>query len=119
MLHILHGGDTLGPADGWRVMRWRTLLDTRLTRRLGVDWHVVVFRHRDDDGDPYGNFVSIEIPETPEPLIAEALHNARVLKARILIVADTAAQAEAMATRIAITCGQHQRVPYERAVARE
>ena len=52
-----------------------------------------------------------------QPLIAEALQLARAMKARIVIVADTAAQAEALATHIAITCGQHQRVPYKRAAA--
>src|SRR5262245_31038687 len=98
---------------------WRTRLDTPLARRFGGRWHIAMFRHRDDDGDPYGTFVSIEIPETPEPLITEALHVARVLKARIVVIADTKVQAEAMATRITITCSQHQRVPYERVEAGE
>ena len=39
------------------------------------------------------------------------------MKARIVIVADTQAQAEAMAMRIALTCGQHQRVHFERVEA--
>jgi len=56
---------------------------------------------------------------TPEPLIAEALQLARAMKARIVIVADTEAQAEAMATRIAIASVQHQRVAVERAAAGE
>jgi hypothetical protein len=98
--------------------RWRTRLDTPAARRYGGRGHMVVFRHRDDDGDPYRSFVSIEIPETPEPLITEALQVARAIKGRIIVVSDTRDQAEAMATRITITCGQHQRVPYERAVAR-
>ena len=99
-------------------MIWRTHVDTPLARRLGIRAHMVIFAHRDDPGGR-GNFVSIEIPETPEPLIAEALQLARAIKARIFIVADTKVQAEAMATHIAITCGQHERVPYERAEAGE
>jgi hypothetical protein len=98
--------------------KWRTRLDTPLARRLGIEAHTAVFRHRDDPGGP-GKVVSIEIPEVPEPLIAEALQVARAMKARIVIVADSAAQAEAMATHIAITCSQHRRVAYERAEAGE
>jgi hypothetical protein len=99
-------------------VKWRTALDTPLARLLGIKAHAVVFRHRDDPGGA-GRVVGIEIPETPEPLITEALQVARAIKARIVIVADSAAQAEAMATHIAITCGQHERVPYERAEAGE
>jgi hypothetical protein len=98
-------------------MIWTTAIDTPLARRLGIKAHAAIFRHRDDPGGA-GSVVGVQIPETPEPLIAEALQLARATKARISIIADTAAQAEAMATHIAITCGQHQRVPYERAYAR-
>jgi hypothetical protein len=39
------------------------------------------------------------------------------MKARIVIVADTAQQAEAMATHVGLTCSDHRRVAYERAAA--
>ena len=38
-----------------------------LARRLGIEAHTAVFRHRDGPG----HVVGIEIPETPEPLIVE------------------------------------------------
>jgi hypothetical protein len=41
------------------------------------------------------------------------------LKARIIVVSDTARQAEAMASRIALSCAEHRRVPYERVAALE
>jgi hypothetical protein len=53
----------------------------------------------------------------PDRLVAEALELARAMKARIVIVADTKAQAEELAVHIALTCGQHERVPVERATA--
>lgn len=96
--------------------RWRTLADTAFSRALGLKIHVVTFEHRDDPGGPW-RCVAVQVPECDEPLIAEALQLARSMRARIVIVADTAEQAEAMATRIAITCAQHQRLPYERASA--
>ena len=55
---------------------WRTRLDTPLARRLGIKAHGAVFRHRDDPGGA-GRVVGIEIPETPDQLIAEALQLAR------------------------------------------
>lgn len=97
-------------------MKWYTRLDTPLARRLGIEAHTAVFRHRDDPGGA-GCVVAVEIPETPDPLIVEALALARAMKARIIVVADSEAQVESMATRMAIACGQHLRVPYERAVA--
>jgi hypothetical protein len=104
--------------DGPPPREWRSRIRTPLARLLGVKAHAVIFRHRDDPGGP-GRVVGIEIPEVPARLIAEALELARAMKARIFIVADTAAQAEAMAAHIGITCGQHERVPYERATAGE
>jgi hypothetical protein len=96
-------------------MKWRTRLDTPLARRLGIEAHTAVFRHRDDPGGPRTRLVEqrlfYHLCHGRHPLIAEALQLARVMKARIVVVADSAAQAEAMATHIAITCGQHERTP--------
>ena len=96
---------------------WRTRVDPAYSRRRGVDEvHVAIFEHRDDPGG-WGNVVGIQIPETPEPLIGEALRLANARRTRIFVLADTAGQAEAMATRIGLCCAHHRRVPYERAAA--
>lgn len=92
------------------TVRWRTRLDTPLARCLGVVAHTVVFRHRADRGGSRFT-VGIQVPEATEQQIREGLELARATKARICVVSDTAHQAETMATRIAITCAQHQRVP--------
>jgi Mg-chelatase subunit ChlD len=98
-------------------MSWHTRLDTPLAKALGVEAHVVTFEHRDDPGGPW-RCVALQIPECSEPMIAEALGIAQDFKARIVIVSDTAEQAEAMAVRIAITLGgQFKRIAYERAAA--
>lgn len=81
---------------------WRTLVDTPVSRALGIKVHSAVFRHRDDTGGA-GNVVALQIPEATEAEIGEALHVARASKA----------------THIAITCAEFQRVPYERAMAGE
>lgn len=97
---------------------WRTRLPRGYARRFGcIDpLHVAVFEHRDDLGGA-SRCVAVQLPETPAPLIAEALILANACKARILAVADTAEQIEAIVNRIALTCAHHRRVPYERAAA--
>lgn len=94
--------------------KWRTRVDTPLARCLGVVAHMVVFRHRDDPGGS-GCAVALMVPERTEQQIREGLEVARLRRARILVLGDTARQVEAMATRIALCCAQHQRVSYERA----
>ncbi len=93
-----------------------TLIPSRYTRPYDVDEaHVVFFQHRTDRGG-MANVVSIMIPEADQD-IDVALDGARQLKARVLIVCDTSAQAQAIRRRTAGLLPDHREVALERAAA--
>ena len=99
------------------MKRWRTRLDPAHSRLYGCDeLHVAAFEHRDDPGGT-GCCVGLQVPEANDQQINIALRVATARRARVLVIADTAAQVEALAARIALCCAQHRRVPQERAAA--
>ncbi len=90
-----------------------TLIPCRYTRPYGVDEaHAVFFQHRTDRG----GMVSIMIPEADQD-IDVALDGARQLKARVMIVCDTSAQAQAIRRRAAGLLPEHCEVALDRAAA--
>ena len=96
---------------------WHTILPADYTAKFGCpELHVAAFEHQDDPGGPW-RCVAVQLPEASRQVINEALHVARRLKARILIVADTADQVARAVARIERRCPHHRRVSYERAQA--
>ena len=93
-----------------------TLIPPEYTRPYGVaEVHAVLFQHRNDRGGT-ANAVAVMIPEA-EPNIEIALAQARALQARVLLVCDTAAQAEAMRDRGRQLLPDHHEVAIDRAKA--
>ncbi len=91
-----------------------TLIPQQYTRPYGVaEVHAVLFQHRNDRGGT-AHTVAVMIPEA-ESNIEIALAQARALQARVLLVCDTAAQAEAMRSRSQQLLPDHHEVALERA----
>ena len=91
-----------------------TLIPPQYTRPYGVaEAHAVLFQPRNDRGG-VANTVAVMIPEA-EASIEAALAQARVLQARVLLVCDTAAQAEAMRNRSRDLLPEHREVAIDRA----
>ncbi|MGH0287392.1 hypothetical protein [Sinorhizobium meliloti] len=68
-----------------------------------------------DDRGGLSNVVSLTLPEVDDITFGIALSRAQMLKARILVVADTHDQVERAALRIARTLPAYRRVSIERA----
>ena len=93
-----------------------TLIPQQYTRPYGVaEVHAVLFQHRNDRGG-MANTVAVMIPEA-ESSIEVAMAQARALHARVLLVCDTATQAEAMRNRSRQLLPDHHEVAIERAEA--
>lgn len=93
-----------------------TLIPPHYTRPYGVaEVHAVLFQHHEDRGG-VSHTVAVLIPEA-ESNLETALAQARVLKARVLLVCDTAAQAEAVRGRSCPLLPDHREVAIERAEA--
>ena len=93
-----------------------TLIPPHYTRPYGVtEAHAVLFQHREDRGG-VAHTVTVMIPEA-ESNLETALAQARALKARVLLVCDTAAQAEAMRNRSRQLLPDHREVAIDRAEA--
>ena len=93
-----------------------TLIPSHYTRPYGVaEAHAVLFQHRSDRGG-MAHAVTVMIPEA-ESNLETALAQARALKARVLLVCDTAAQAEAVRGRSCPLLPDHREVAIERAEA--
>ena len=93
-----------------------TLIPPQYTRPYGVaEAHAVLFQHRKDRGG-VAHTVAVMIPEA-ESNMEIALAQARVLEARVLLVCDTAAQAEAMRDRSRDLLPEHREVAIDRAKA--
>ncbi len=91
-----------------------TLIPPQYTRPYGVaEAHAVLFQHRNDRGGT-ANTVAVMIPEAESNLEA-AMAQARELQARVLLVCDTAAQAEAMRDRSRQLLPDHREVAIDRA----
>ncbi len=93
-----------------------TLIPPQYTRPYGVaEAHAVLFQHRNDRGG-MAHTVAVMIPEAESNLEA-AMAQARALQARVLLVCDTAAQAEAMRDRSRQLLPDHHEVAIDRAKA--
>ena len=93
-----------------------TLIPPHYTRPYGVaEAHAVLFQHREDRGG-MAHTVTVMIPEA-ESSLETALAQARTLKARVLFVCDTAAQAEAVRDRSYSLLPDHCEVAVDRAEA--
>ncbi len=93
-----------------------TLIPPECTRPYGVaELHAVLFQHREDRGG-MAHTVTVMIPEAESNLEA-ALVQARALKARVLLVCDTATQAKAVRDRSRQLLPDHREVALERAEA--
>ena len=93
-----------------------TLIPPQYTKPYGVvEAHAVLFQHREDRGG-VAHTVAVMIPEA-ESNIETALAQARALQARVLLVCDTAAQAEAMRSRSRQLLPDHHEVALDRAEA--
>ena len=98
-------------------MNWRTHIDPKDAETFGVrEAHTVFFRPNADKGGLRAS-VAIMIPETPRGLIKKALRHATQAQARVVFIADTPAQAEAIAAQAARMLPKHRRIPYEMAAA--
>ena len=93
-----------------------TLIPPYYTRPYGVaEAHAVLFQHREDRGG-MAHTVAVMIPEA-ESNIEIALAQACALQARVPLVCDTAAQAEAMRNRSRHLLPHHREVALDRAKA--
>ena len=93
-----------------------TLIPPQYTRPYGVaEAHAVLFQHHEDRGG-VAHTVAVMIPEA-ETNIETALAQARALKARVLLLCDTAAQAEAVRDRSRQLLPDHSEVAIDRAKA--
>ena len=93
-----------------------TLIPPQYTKPYGVaEAHAVLFQHREDRGG-VSHAVTVMIPEA-ESNLDTALAQARALKARIVLVCDTAVQAEAMRNRGRQLLPDHREVALDRAAA--
>lgn len=93
-----------------------TLIPMQHTRSYGVsEAHAVFFQHRADRGGP-APAMSILIPEAMSYLDA-ALQEAHQLRARVIIVCDTAEQAAAARSRAITLLPNHRPVAMTRAQA--
>ncbi len=93
-----------------------TLIPPQYTRPYGVaEAHAVLFQHREDRGG-VAHTVAVMIPEA-ESSIEAAMAQARALQARVLLVCDTAAQAEAVRRRSRQLLPDHHEVALDRAEA--
>jgi len=93
-----------------------TRLDLAYTRAFGCpELHAVLFQHRADRGGSCPT-VAVMIPEA-EDMLARAAREARRLKARVLLVCDTGAQAAGARRRMAALLPRHRKVAIERAAA--
>ena len=93
-----------------------TLIPSKYTKPYGVaEAHAVLFQHRSDRGG-MAHTVAVMIPEAKHNLEI-ALSQARALQARVLLVCDTAAQAEAMRNRSRQLLPHHREVAIDRAEA--
>lgn len=93
-----------------------TLIPPHYTRPYGVaEAHAVLFQHREDRGG-VAHTVTVMIPEA-ESNLETALARACALKARVLLVCDTAAQAKAARDRSCPLLPDHREVAVERAQA--
>ena len=91
-----------------------TLIPPLYTKPYGVaEVHAVLFQHRSDRGG-MAHTVTVMIPEA-ESNIKIALAQARSLRARVLLVCDTAAQAKAMRNRGRKLLPHHREVAIDRA----
>jgi hypothetical protein len=98
-------------------MTWRTHIDQKHLAPFGVaEAHTVFFRPHADQGGTRRSVV-IMIPETPPGLIKKALRHATKHQARVAFIADTRAQAEAIAAHAARLLPKHRRISYELAAA--
>lgn len=93
-----------------------TLIPPQYTKSYGVaEVHAVLFQHQSDRGG-MAHTVTVMIPEAKHNL-EMALAQARALQARVLLVCDTAAQAEAMRNRSQKLLPHHHEVAINRAEA--
>ncbi len=93
-----------------------TLIPPHYTIPYGVaEAHAVLFQHREDRGG-VAHTVAVMIPEA-ESNIEIALAQARALQARVLLVCDTAAQADAVRRRSRQLLPDHREVALDRAAA--
>ena len=93
-----------------------TLIPPQYTKPYGVaEAHAVLFQHREDRGG-MADTIAVMIPEAESNLEA-AMAQARELQARVLLVCDTAAQAEAVRNRSRQLLPDHREVALDRAEA--
>ncbi len=93
-----------------------TLIPPQYTRPYGVaEAHAVLFQHREDRGG-VAHTVAVMIPEA-ESNIEVAMAQARALQACVLLVCDTAAQAQAQRLRSRQLLPDHREVALNRAEA--
>jgi hypothetical protein len=96
---------------------WRTRLDAADEAYFGVaEVHAVFYQPNSDRGGR-GQAVTVNIPETPDAKVTEALAMAGRINARLVFLCDTRDQAEAVAERADAVLPTHRRVAYERAEA--
>jgi len=93
---------------------WTTRIDPETALRAGYkrEAHLVLFQPVNDPGGR-SHSVAVEIPEAEERLEI-AMLNARILRARVVLLANTAKEAQAIAVRAARLLPEHRRVPIER-----
>jgi hypothetical protein len=96
--------------------QWRTEVPPHLIAPYGVsEMHAVFFQPLDDTGGKRDG-ISIELPYGQSAFL-DAMATATRLGARVALLCDSHAEAEAAAAHAAPLLPHHRRVAYERAVA--
>jgi hypothetical protein len=95
-----------------RTKRWTTL-------RAPCPYHIVTLEPHDDRGG-WHPVVGLQIPEASEALIRRGFAEARLRRARMIILCDTREQADwiaGIAGRVGRELPDHRRIALERAAA--
>jgi hypothetical protein len=96
--------------------QWRTEVPPHLIARFGLDQlHIVIFQPLDDTGGKRDG-ISIELPYGQSAFV-DAMATATRTSARVALLCDSHAEAEAAAAHAAPLLPHHRRVAYERAAA--
>lgn len=96
---------------------WRTRMDAALEAHCGVtEAHGVFFQPISDQGG-IRTAIVVNIPETPNAKVTEAMALATQTNARMTFLCDTRNQAEAIAGRASAALPTHRRLAYERVEA--
>jgi hypothetical protein len=105
------------PRERHRIARWATQLDPNYTAAYGCDELRAVFFTPNDDTGGCRGVVVVQIPETTDELFAHAMEVATQIRARVVFLCNTVAQAYKVARKAAKILLNHCRVSMERAQA--